>query len=79
MRSSLNQGNPVTTLEKEFALLEDYLFLQICRAALRLLGGETTALARDNAQAVCLGTMTAQEYLETLHEANARYLENREQ
>ncbi len=31
MRSSLNQGKPVTTLEREFALLEDYLFLQNMR------------------------------------------------
>lgn len=44
-----------------------------------LMDDETTALARDNAQAVCLGTMTAEEYFKTLHEANARYLENQEQ
>ncbi len=41
-----------------------------------LMDDETTALARDNAQAVCLGTMSAEEYFKTLHEANARYLES---
>lgn len=43
-----------------------------------LMDDETTALARDNAQAVCLGTMTPEEYFKTLDEANARYLENQQ-